>query len=747
MLAILYLFIALLFGDRLRRLLLPPARDLYASFSSRDTSDVPAWLFDLPAAAVMGLPPMMWLTYAAAWLAAWIPGLSRLSNPLLLANLVVIPLIFILSLAMTGRLRDRAANRRLIVAADEVPAAGRDRPSGRFLRESSIYLFVMAALLLFGLWFLRVSLFVDGSQLRAGYSVFSDFAPHTALVSSFARGANYPTQYPHFALDGIRYHFIFYFLCGNLDYLGLPIDWAINLPSLLGMVSFSSLLGLLGVLVTGRRTAFLAAPALFFLRSSFAIFTFLRGRTGLGDSLAEAFRTIGRSTVFIGDTLHEDWGLFAINVYANQRHFLFGLSLLLFLLFLFLPLLRSGLRPAVPEQGRRPRFLRWEGWAIPSGGVLAAALLTVVCLPYLHGSVLVAALLILGVLCVFSNGRLQYLLVAAAGIGAAVLQARLFAGGTENVASFRLLIGFLADKPTLWSIILYATEVFGVAFFLLFLLPWIQPSRFRTVLAVSFLAPFLFAFTVSLTPDVTVNHKYLMISVCLMDLLIVDLVGRLWEKPRRHPLARRVDLEEGRTPGPPDAGGRGLAAIRAKLEATGIGRIVLGRKSQLRAALMVSRRVLAVLLVILLTATGVADVVTYAHINRNTVAMDLESPVTDWILAHTDPNDVFLTDTYAYNEFFYSGRPAYYGHSYYAWSAGHDTGARDRIYRRLLGGCGGDYNTFRTLCMDEGISYLLATDSMRKDPGTGYNDAFFQANFAVLARFPTKDNATVYDLR
>jgi hypothetical protein len=91
MLAILYLALALFFGDRLRRLLLPPARDIYVSLTTRGVSDLPAWLFDLPAAAMMGLPPAMWLTYAAGYLSAK-SRVGHMANPSLPANIIAMPM-------------------------------------------------------------------------------------------------------------------------------------------------------------------------------------------------------------------------------------------------------------------------------------------------------------------------------------------------------------------------------------------------------------------------------------------------------------------------------------------------------------------------------------------------------------------------------------------------------------------------------------------------------------------------------
>ena len=46
---------------------------------------------------------------------------------------------------------------------------------------------------------------------------------------------NFP-QYTPYAGSDVKYHFMFQFLCGNLEYLGLRLDWAFNLPSVIGLL-------------------------------------------------------------------------------------------------------------------------------------------------------------------------------------------------------------------------------------------------------------------------------------------------------------------------------------------------------------------------------------------------------------------------------------------------------------------------------------------------------------------------------
>ncbi|MBR6958845.1 MAG: hypothetical protein IKH76_00025, partial [Clostridiales bacterium] len=108
--------------------------------------------------------------------------------------------------------------------------------------------------------------------LCAGYSTYSDLSPHTAMVSSFSKGFNFPTQYMHFSGDGIQYHFFFYFFAGMLEYLGFPIDLALNLPSIITMVCAFELLGVLAVLLSRKKAAFVLAPVFVLFRSSLNVF-------------------------------------------------------------------------------------------------------------------------------------------------------------------------------------------------------------------------------------------------------------------------------------------------------------------------------------------------------------------------------------------------------------------------------------------------------------------------------------------
>lgn len=71
------------------------------------------------------------------------------------------------------------------------------------------------------------------------------------MIRSFSLHDNFPTQYPHYGGADVKYHFMFQFLAGNLEYLGLRIDWAFNWISATSLWSFLVLLYFIEKKVTG----------------------------------------------------------------------------------------------------------------------------------------------------------------------------------------------------------------------------------------------------------------------------------------------------------------------------------------------------------------------------------------------------------------------------------------------------------------------------------------------------------------
>jgi len=689
MLALYWLFLALFAGWQFCSLFFGPAPDLVRRMGSSQTgagfiaSPWTSLLFRLAMAASIGIPAVSWLVYLLSALLH--PLLPDPLHPLLLVNTVWMTA----ATAWAAWALVRKRNQML----GSWPTLARS-----LRRPDSLWLFgCMAAWLVFAFWLMTGTFHQIGSQLHAGYSVFSDFAPHTALVSSFSQGRNWPTIYPQFPGDGIAYHFMFFFLCGNLNFLGLPLDWAINLPSILAVLTFAILLGFLAVRLTGRPATFLLAPLMLFLRSSLAFFTQLTDEIRLNAHRAGTLRIalgeLWNRAAFIGSTPRDEWGLWGVNVYANQRHLLSGLSGLLVVLLLVLPDLQSGLFG--PGRGS------WKIVSAPDLRRFIGICLIVAMLPYWHGSALVALLLVLVPIALFASNRLGFALTAATAIASALLQAFYFSGQATRVVQPDFFWGFIAPDTSLGGVLLYLLTVTGLALPLALVAFWIPGWR-RKVLIAAFSLPLVFAFTVSLTPDVTVNHKYIMISLALLNIYLADLLVRLWNR-----------------------GSQEKAAIA--------GRVLMPR-------------ILAVLLGFCLMVTGALECRLVRNINQNSVSLDTKSQLVQWVKANSRPDDVFVTAPYHYNAFFLSGRSIWFGHAYYAWSAGHDTEGRLQLYRQLLMGCGQELDETRDLIRRESLDYLLIDDTLRQSGEFGVDEAFFDDNFPLAAWFPEQGDSKIYDL-
>ncbi len=804
--AVLYLLISFFFGVQLLRFLFPDSQRIYMGVAPKRATlkQIPTLLFYYPAGLIVGLTLVTFVTYFLAYVMT--PFMPRDMAVLLPTNIVTLCVSLYLASLMWQKRYSRRRAPAVSTASDTEDSApvrrrlGAHRqpapkavPEKRFVQDFIpapgrivFYALTVLGLLVAVTIFYYSSYYISGTKLYAGYSVFSDLAPHTALVSSFAKGMNFPTQYPHFPDGSIRYHFLFYFLCGNLHALGMPIDHALNIPTILSAVACLVLLGTLAVLLFGRKSAFLLAPVLVMFRSSTAIISQILTLAGLpGATFESVVSGILSNSEFIGVTPYDNWGLWANNVYANQRHLLFGVALILILLFFFLPHVRRMFLHLRKEAGVKAKlrrfFLRREAWLPrhndPIRPVHLAILSAIVvsCMPYFHGSALITLLLILFVLAIFSECRLIYLTTAVAAVASSFLQTLFFSGGAGNVISPAFYPGFVVAEPAALQILQYVAQLTGIACVLFVILLFVQRSAYRVILMIALAVPFVFAFLVILTVDVTSNHKFIQISLILLSAYLAGLLAFLLTPfaPATSAAANDEKSEsEGNSPGirtPAIAGVRVLASQGVRIPvlpgempsaneevpqsqpevllAPAKSAIQPTGRRVLRVLATISTRLLAVLLFALLTASGISDTLVYVNKNHGALEMRLDSAAVAWIVENTPPRSVFLTAPYSMHTFLLSGRLMYFGHPYYAWSAGYDTDARSAIYADLLMGCDGDRQAFVDLCAKEGISYILVDGNLLSIRDYTVDSDFFAKNFSVAASFPEENQTIIYRIQ
>jgi len=181
-------------------------------------------------------------------------------------------------------------------------------------------------------WMMFATLDFKNGNVLIGTNQWSDYGPNTAIVQSFAFGHNFPAEYPHFANEPIRYHFLFYFLAGNLEYLGLNLAWSLNIISALTLVCMLAMVMALGELLFKSRAVGVIASVFFFFHGTLNLVPFLRAQTSVKGALLAAYRLVSYLTSgypYRG----EDWGIWTQVVFVNQRHFASSIGIFLVVLF------------------------------------------------------------------------------------------------------------------------------------------------------------------------------------------------------------------------------------------------------------------------------------------------------------------------------------------------------------------------------------------------------------------------------
>lgn len=594
------------------------------------------WMVAWPMAFVVGTLIMTWSTYFIAYI------FREQASPLGVANGVTMTAFSALAVWFFIRNRRRKA-KPFIWNKMEIWVAG-----GAFI---------------FATFLMIYTFYVRDGLMVVGRSVFSDFSSHLPLIRSFSRGANFPTQFPLFPDGDMRYHFMFQFLVGNLEYLGMRIDWAFNIPSILGLTGAMMALYALAVAITGRKAVGLLAVVFFVFRSSFAFFTFISEIDSLGE--------IWANDAFIGNTRHEDWGLWNQNVYANQRHLAFGLILLFAVIMEMLPLMRDKIREV---------WVGRDAWAVEDWWRCIGIGIVVGGLAYWNGAVVLAVLMVLAIMAIFAVRKLEFAVIAAITFLLTMMQSGFFVPSGASLVEFNTQFGFIAGSPTLAGVMAYYTELLGFLLAVVLVGCLLMRGWAKWGLALAFFMPLVFATTVSLTPDVVVNHKYVMIAAMLLNIFAAYAVCRLWSKKWKY------------------------------------------------------RQLLSVLLVFALIVTGIVDMITVVNINRGGgVVIDDATYEIEWFRANTGPRDIILMREHTMDDLVQAGRPIFQGWPYFAWSAGYDTFGRDQVIAQIYGAR--DIDVLRGLLERYGIAYVVIDDAVRTSPYYEVNEAIFRENFELVVEF------------
>src|SRR5262245_57900958 len=339
MLAFIYLGLMIFVGDFICRRYYPSV-----SLSHR-----------IAASFLVGLVLSSWFTYLSSL------AFARTANPLLWGNLLFFGTAIGL-LIWWRRSRSNESNS---------PAR-----TGRLLQTEKWDVITIGLLVVFVSWMMFSTLSMDNGKLQIANHEWSDFGPNIAIMQSFAMGHNFPTEYPHFSGDRIRYHFLFYFQAGNLEYLGLNAALSNNILSVLSLVAMLVLVMTLGELLFKSKAVGRLGAALFFFHGSLSYVLFLRNQGSLGKAVSTAASL--QSFLPTGFPYRgEDWGVWSLVNFLNQRHFASAIGILLLVVIFLVSQYQTGeveidpvSQPVRADESTRSGPAFWRSWLEKLAGVV-----------------------------------------------------------------------------------------------------------------------------------------------------------------------------------------------------------------------------------------------------------------------------------------------------------------------------------------------------------------------------------------
>ena len=646
------------------------------------------------AALLVGLLISSWFTYLAGLAFAWT------AKPLLWANL----LFFLAVLALLSWPKWK---HRIVKGAPDAAHSSQTaetyvpRPNGSVLAD---WLLIIGYVVLVS-WMMFASFNSKGGKLQIANPEYSDFGPNTALMQSFAVGHNFPTEYPHFSGDRIRYHFLFYFQAGNLEFLGLDPTWSLNLLSITTLVAMLIVVMTLGEVLFNSRTVGRLGSVLFFFFGSLSYVPFLHKQVSVRAAI-EAIRHRGEFLPSIFPYRGDQWGTWSQVTYLNQRHFASAIGILmLVLVFLVIqyraraarrsrplsspdtvrpepdPLVETpALAPSddttppetVSESQVGPASVSIATEVKPQTMVTAESFRATVpgfifsgvlfgLIPMWNSAVFIAAAAVLGLLFILFPLRLQMLALAIPAGLIALPQMLYLSTGSGRAQMPRLLHwGYTLDNPTTENVLKYLGFTFGFKW-LLIALALIFAGSLQRRFFVAALSLVAVAFSFQFTIEVLANQKFLHIWVIIANLFVAFALWRLW----------RFSLGGTTLPG----------------------------------------KFVAAVLFLLVIPGGVIDFFPIHNTGWSEVTYR-DDALIDWLKKNTSPRDIFLTDRFVNHPILMAGRRVFYGWPYYSWGAGYDATKRDRLYINLFESR--DPWKVYHLLKENGIKYVAYDNAVRQ---------------------------------
>jgi DNA-binding beta-propeller fold protein YncE len=538
-------------------------------------------------------------------------------------------------------------------------------------------------------WLMFCTLNFNHGDIQVARKAVGDLGPNMAIQQSFAVGHNFPPQYPLFPGERMRYHFLFYFAAGNLEFLGLNLVLSLNLLSVLSMTSMLALIMALGELLFCSRAVARIGSALFFFNGSLSFVSFLASQS----SLSNAINAVLKRKEFLQSGYRyagEDWGIWTLNVFTNQRHLAGSIGIFLIVLIFLTDRYRQQGTTNKPNIVDAPNFV--EGHSalnstakisrsarniLVGGGAFIFAGFLLGALPFWNPPVFVGALAVLLFLFLLFPYRQYMIVLVLTAVAVALPQVWYLRSGDGRPRGYSLFHwGYVVDNPTVIKVASFLGFTFG-AKWILIILALVCVSWFHRRMFIAISSLLLVAFFFRFSGQLAANHKFLNVWLIVANLFVAYGLCWLWKIKT------------------PWRIGQPVATIF-------MGFIVAG---------------------------GVIDLFPL-HNDYYVDTPYVNDRLVKWVLDETDPRAVFLTERFFSHPILLAGRSLFYGWPIYADSAGYDTGSRETTYRKLFESK--DPQAVFRLLKENHITYVAFDDGVR------HGDLIKRPNEEVYARYFSK---------
>lgn len=492
-----------------------------------------------------------------------------------------------------------------------------------WFRHHLLDLIAFGCAFVFASWLMISTFGYQDGHIVLSMHIWSDFWANIPLIRSFSMGDNIPPEYPIFAGERIRYHFLFFFLVGMLERLGLRIDVALNTLSIFGMTGLLFAVYMLAKHLFKSKAAGCVAMVFLTFNSSLSWVYFIFGKLQLHSPQALfANNIMATHGPYDNSIVSAFWKL---NIFTNQRHLAFSFMLMFVGIW---AILRSK--------------RKWGIWL---------GILLIITLSWMHKAILLLSLIQLGFFFIAKSSQRKIILGAILVIISLSLPGITYLNGSgiHSEKSLQISPGFLYQstswhefgdvqfsKPLKWLIywglnwgILPLTAFLGWITYLAYYVKtdkrmhwvkqWVQRLQADgTVWFIGAVSVFILANVVTFASDIATNHKLLNYSQFIFGVFSAGLI-----------------------------------------------------------TLFINRRNwIAIPLSLILILGGLFDIIPLSRDMKAHWPDFPKDPIARWIYLHTPADSVFLNTSYGTNSVTTAGRKIYWGWDYFTGGIGYDLPTR-----------------------------------------------------------------------